>query len=208
MNKIIVLALLFVFSTCRLKMDSCKFSASAPSPSPSLYIDTTSGDYKYNVDFDWTDEDSIEFKVPFTSKLENNSIIPFFINASTVSAYDNKDFYYVSEEDVKNDNTKTLYKDLNDSLIYNKIHVFYPFDYYFDDNKSTGKLLKATIKGDDFKANPNDVNQKFIKYFGWAVCSGNKKVKTKVSNILVTFNNGNYFSISKILLATLALLFL
>ena len=197
MNKIIVLALLFVFSTCRLKMQDCTTSG------PSLYVDTTSGDYQYNWDFDWTDDDSISFKVPFTESFGENAIIPFFINASTASTYGSNRYEYVSEDDVKNDNTKTLFKDLSAQLIYNKYQVFYPFDYSIN-----GKLLTATIKGDEFKANPNDVNQKFIKYFGWAVCSGNKRVSVTVSNILVTFNNGNYFSISKILLATLALLFL
>ena len=62
MNKIIVLALLFVFSTCRLKMQDCSTTSSPPD----LYIDTTSGDYQYNWDFDWTDDDSFCFKVPFT----------------------------------------------------------------------------------------------------------------------------------------------
>ena len=189
MNKIIVLALLFVFSTCRLNMKDCSTTRGK-----SLYIDTTSGDYQYNWDFDWTDEDSISFKVPFTESFGENDIIPFFINASTSSGI-NGDTYEYNE---------THFKDLNDSLIYNKYQVFYPFDYKIND-----KLLTATIKGDEYKANKNDVNQKFIKYFGWAVCSGNdKEVKVTVSNILVTFNNGNYFSISKILLATLALLFL
>ena len=204
MNKIIVLALLFVFSTCRLNMKDCSTTSG-----PTLYVDTTSGNYQYNWDFDWTDDDSISFKVPFTESSESfgeNDIIPFFINASTVSDYGSKSYEYVSQDDVNNDitKTKTLFEDLSAQLIYNKYQVFYPFDYSIN-----GKLLTATIKGDEFKANPNDVNQKFIKYFGWAVCSGtNKKVQVTVSNILVTFNNGNYFSISKILLATLALLFL
>ena len=197
MNKIIVLALLFVFSTCRLNMKDCTTSG------PSLYVDTTSGDYQYNWDFDWTDEDSIDFKVPFTESFGENDIIPFFINASTVSTYGSKLYEYVSQVDVDKDNTKTLFEDLSAQKIYNKYDVFYPFDY-----KINGKLLTATIKGEEFKANDKDVNQKFIKYFGWARCIGSKTVEVKVSNILVTFNNGNYFSISKILLATLALLFL
>ena len=196
MNKIIVLALLFAFSTCRLKMQDCTTSDS------SLYVDTTSGDYQYNWDFDWTDEDSIPFKVPFTSSFGENEIIPFFINASTASNYQTFTKTYLSKEDANTLNL-TPFEDLNAELIYNKYQVFYPFDYKIND-----KLLTATIKGDEFKANPKDVNQKFIKYFGWARCSGPKTVTVTISNILVTFNNGNYFSISKILLATLALLFL
>ena len=199
MNKIIVLALLFVFSTCRLKMQDCSTTSSPPD----LYIDTTSGDYQYNWDFDWTDDDSISFKVPFTESFGENAIIPFFINASTVSPYGSRKYNYISLEDADTQK-KTPFLDLSAELIYNKYQVFYPIDDY----SINGKLLTATIKGNDFKANPNDVNQKFIKYFGWAVCSGNKQVKATVSNILVTFNNGNYFSISKILLATLALIFL
>jgi hypothetical protein len=172
-------------------------------PGKSLYIDTTSGDYKYNVDFDWTDDDTITFKVPFTESFGENDIIPFFINASTVSPYGSREYNYLSQEDADTQK-KTPFVDLSAELIYNTYQVFYPFDYSIN-----GKLLTATIKGDEFKANPNDVNQKYIKYFGWAVCSGiDKQVKVTVSNILVTFNNGNYFSISKILLATLALLFL
>jgi hypothetical protein len=203
MNKIIVLALLFVFSTCRLKMEDC-----TANDGPSLYIDTTSGDYKYNWDFDWTDEDSFPFKVPFTSSFGENDIIPFFINASTVSPYGSREYNYLSQEDADKQK-KTPFKDLSDEKIYNTYQVFYPFDYYeIEIDEKNRTLLKHTIKGEEFKANKNDVNQKFIKYFGWAVCSGNKRVSVTVSNILVTFNNGNYFSISKILLATLALLFL
>ena len=205
MNKIIVLALLFAFSTCRLKMQDCTTS------SPSLYIDTTSGDYKYNWDFDWTDEDKFEFKVPFTESFDfdgNDSIIPFFINASTVSGYRTFSKTYVSQDEADKSATKTAFEDLNAELIYNTYQVFYPFEYDDFNGKKTGKLLTATIKGEEFKANKNDVNQKFIKYFGWARCSGPKTVTVTISNILVTFNNGNYFSISKILLATLALLFL
>ena len=139
MNKIIVLALLFAFSTCRLNMSNCSTTSG-----PSLYVDTTSGDYKYNVDFDWTDEDSIEFKVPFTESFgENgeNAIIPFFINASTVSDYRTFSKKYVSKVEANNDATKTAFEDLSDELIYNKYQVFYPFDYSIN-----GKLLTATIK--------------------------------------------------------------
>ena len=196
MNKILFFILYFALTNCVINITDCTNDNAFHG---SIYINTASDDYKYNYEFDWTDEDSYNFKVPFTSSFGENDIIPFFINAST-SGYNDGSYTYKTED---KENNITAFLDLDAELIYNKYQVFYPFDYEVND-----KTLTATIKGEEFKANPNDVNQKFIKYFGWAVCSDEKKVTVTVSNIMVTFNNGNYFSISKILLATLALLFL
>ena len=193
MNKILVLALLFTLSACRLKVSDC--STATSDTIPDLYIDTTSGKYKYNIEFDWTDDDEKTIEIPFKTRnrvnLDENNIMPFFINCSYNRS--NYNSFSVSADEPDLDSVKG----------YDDRQVFYPFDYSASEN-----VLKATIKGDNFKANPNDVNQKFIKYFGWASCDGDNSIKINYSNILVTFNNGNYFSISKILLVTLALLFL
>jgi len=200
MNKILVLALLFTLSACTISLSDCTASTMT---TPDLYIDTTSDKYEYNIEFDWTDDKEKPIEIPFKTgngvDLSSINIIPFFVNASY--GMSSSDTFYNSTDE----------PELKDKKGYDGRQVFYTFDYSVDSTN----VLKATIKGDNFKANPNDVSQKFFKYFGWATCPSNCKGSTsctylnyKVSNILVTFNNGNYYSISKILLVTLALLFL
>ena len=70
-----------------------------------------------------------------------------------------------------------------------------------------GNSIKQYLEAKNFGANSNDITRKYIKYFGFAYCNG-KDIEIITTNILVTINNGNYFSVSKILLISLALIFL
>ena len=190
MNKFLIFAFVFALTNCYLQVQDCTNDNSVNFP---IYLDT-SKDYEYKVEFDWTDEDEFDFKVPLVTDaiLSTDNVIPFFINTSNADSYDGN--YYDSE----------VLDDLATLKVYNKYSVFYPFDATISSSQ-----ISAKVKSTAIKANENDVTQKFMKYFGIAYCTGEKKVKTQVfSQILVIVNNGNYFSTSKILLACLALLFL
>ena len=200
MNKILLFALFFALTNC-ISVSDCK--ANNLIDGEKIFINTASNDYEYNKEFDWTDDDSSEFKVPIiytgSGTISTENFIPLFINASTTDIYN-----LTSEDSYKNKLIKgSEYPELSDIKIYNKYSVYYPFD-----AEVSNTLIKAQIKSTEVKANENDVNQKFIKYFGFAYCTGEGEAKIKYTHILATFNNGNYFSISKMLLAALALLFL
>ena len=204
MNKFLIFAFIFALTNCSyLKINECTTGIAGSS----VYIDTTK-DYKYNVEFDWTDEEEINFKVPISTSvgISTANVIPLFINASTVSTSSNfvNSGNYGSATITTSDCTDG---DIATIKIYNKYPVYYPFD--ASDGTISSTEISAKIKSTTVQANKNDVTQKFIKYFGIAYCSGTGQVTVKYfDNILVTVNNGNYFSTSKILLACLALLFL
>ena len=196
MNKILLFALLFALSNCVLKISECK--ANGNINGNLVYINTASNDYVYNKEFDWTDDDSFDFKVPLkylgTNNL-NNIIIPLFINASVVKLE-------IGGETYGTKTIKASESNLTDVKAYN-YQVYFPFEATI----SEANVLTANVKSTQVKANENDVAQKFIKYFGFAYCTGQETAKIKTTNILAIFNNGNYFSVSKMLLAALALLF-
>ena len=203
MNKFLIFAFIFALTNCYLKINECTTGIDGNK----VYIDTTK-DYKYNVEFDWTDEEEINFKVPISTSegISETNVIPLFINASTVSTSSNfvNSGNYGSATITTSDCTDG---DIATIKIYNKYPVYYPFD--ASEGSISSTEISAKIKSTTVQANKNDVTQKFIKYFGIAYCSGKDQVKVKyLDNILVTVNNGNYFSTSKILLACLALLFL
>ena len=196
MNKILLFALFFALTNC-ISVSECKADNSIEGDK--IFVEIASNNYENNKEFDWTDDDSFDFKVPLgyngsgTISMEN--IIPLFINASVVNTYVSNNEAY--------GNLTIKGRELSDIKIYDKYPVYYPFDATITDN-----LVTAKINSGQVKANKNDVKQKFIKYFGFAYCTGEGEAKIKYTHILATFNNGNYFSISKMLLATLALLFL
>jgi len=193
MNKFLVVVLLFTLSNCMLKFENCKIDTVAPD----ILIDTTSKDYQYNYEFDWTDDDHYSFKVPFVYNFNKDEIIPFFVNASyslpSSRTVDANNKIKIDEQEIAT---------LNEFKAYGQ-KVFATFENY--DIKSN--TLTVDLKANDLKADNNDITRKFIKYFGYAYCDS-KNIYFEKSNILATFNNGNYFSISKILLISLALLFL
>ena len=196
MNKFLIFALIFAFTNCYLKVNECNSSNIF---SGSVYIDTTK-DYKYNVEFDWTDDDNTKFTVPIKvvgGSISANNVIPLFINASTIDKFDTGKTIKLSE-------TANNEGDIATILVYDKYPAYYPFDATISQTE-----ISAKIKSTEVQANKNDVTQKYIKYFAIAYCSDQNEVTLKrFDNILVTVNNGNYFSTSKILLACLALLFL
>ena len=189
MNKFLIFALFLALTNCVSKISECDSGINGD-----IYLDTTKK-YEYKVEFDWTDKDELDIKVPiFTdaTAFDSNKIIPFFINTSTIEEYKARE--YKSDE----------IDDMTAVKIYDKYPVFYPFKATITESLISGKDKSTAVK-----ANENDVTQKFMKYFGIAYCTGEKEVTTKIfREILVIINNGNYFSTSKILLACLALLFL
>ena len=204
MNKILFFALFFALTNCLLKVSECK-EENKIEDGYNIFVDINSKEYEYNKEFDWTDDDSFDFKVPlkYSGTITNNNIIsikieniiPLFINASVVNLEIRGETY----------GTKTIIadqSDLTEVKAYN-YQVYFPFEATITD----AQVLTANVKSTQVKANENDVNQKFIKYFGFAYCTGNGTAKIKTTNILAIFNNGNYFTVSKMLLATLALLF-
>ena len=197
MNKFLIFAFIFALTNCYLKINECN-STNVVAGS-SVYIDTTK-DYKYNVEFDWTDEEEINFKVPIYAdrvSISESNVIPLFINASTIDEFYSGKKIYLSD-------TADNEGDIATIKVYNKYPAYYPFDATISQTE-----ISAKIKSTDVQANKNDVTQKYIKYFAIAYCSDANEVTLKrFDNILVTVNNGNYFSTSKILLACLALLFL
>jgi len=204
MNKILIIALFFALATCNLDVTKCGNAGLHK-------IDTSSKNYQYNYDIDWTDDDEFEFKVPFTSTStfsgDANQIIPMFINASAVGLLDGSDIFTLEA----NSDGKLVVKynnqefDSFDSVKYYNQRIFATFEGTISDDN----VLSAKLKGSaNLGAEAEDVTRKFRKYFAFAECAGTNTIKIKVSNILATFNNGNYFSISKILLISLALLFL
>ena len=205
MNKFLIFAFIFALTNCYLKINECDGNNNVAGNN--VYIDTTKK-YEYNVEFDWTDDEDKTFKVPISTSegISETNVIPLFINASTVSTSSNfvNSGNYGSATITTSDCTDG---DIATIKIYNKYTVYYPFD--ASDGSISSTEISAKIKSTTVQANKNDVTQKFIKYFGIAYCSGKDQVKVKYfDNILVTVNNGNYFSTSKILLACLALLFL
>ena len=214
MNKFLIFAFIFALTNCYLKINECNSTTNVVAGNK-VYIDTTNKNYEYNFEFDWTDEDKFDdFKVPISTSVDISTanVIPLFINASTIDT--SSTFIHIVNNEVIENEYK--YKeaiittndvtdgDIASIQIYKKYPVYYPFE-----ASISSDLISATIKSTDVKANENDVTQKYIKYFAIAYCSGDGEVTVKTfDNILVTVNNGNYFSTSKILLACLALLFL
>ena len=196
MNKILLFALFFALTNC-ISVSDCK--ANNVLEGDKIFIDIASDNYENNKEFDWTDDDSFNFKVPLrntgSGTISTENFIPLFINASVVDTYVTNNETYGSLT-IKG-------SELSDIKIYDKYPVYYPFDATITDN-----LVTAKINSGQVKANKNDVKQKFIKYFGFAYCTGEGEAKIKYTHILATFNNGNYFSISKMLLSALVLLFL
>ena len=187
MNKFLIFALFLALTNCFPTISQCDKTIGG-----NIYLNTNEK-YEYKVEFDWTDEDEFDFKVPIVTDAPDleGRFIPFFINASLVGEFGSRTYLSPEYEDIK-DVKKHGYP------------VFYPFDASLSNSQISGKVKSTSVK-----ANENDVTQKFMKYFGIAYCTGDKTVATQIfPQILVIVNNGNYFSTSKILLACLALLFL
>jgi hypothetical protein len=204
MNKFIIVALIFALTSCKLAYDGCVKRDHTTYNAHQLEIDTTHKNYEYNIEFDWTDDDNKEIRVPFIEGVNEDEIIPLFFNASELTFVKSLSCRW-KEDSSKPDNLECNgknYSSLDEIKLYDKYKVFQTFDY-----KLEGNSIKQDIVAKNFGANSNDITRKYIKYFGFAYCSGND-IEIITTNILVTINNGNYFSVSKILLISLALIFL
>ncbi len=157
-------------------------------------IDTSSPDYEYDIVIDWTDDDDEKtIIVPFDNLTNETEIFPFFVNGSCLQFY--KDLETTSDSDVNKINDEK--KEKNGNL--------YKFTSTVESTKVVGKKLKMQIKSDKFKANENDVNQKYIKYFYWLECADTDKYRYRKSGIIVTVNNAKILKLSKYLIGFLLL---
>ena len=82
---------------------------------------------------------------------------------------------------------------------------FYKISNVITDSERKGNKLILNIKANDFKANSNDVNQKYIKYFCWLECAGKETGRFRKSGIIVTVNNAKFLRLSKYLIGFLLL---
>ena len=148
-------------------------------------IDTNNANFKYENEFDWTDDDSFKITIPFTNITGTEGFIPFFINGTVVG---NK--MYKSGDSIKN---------FTDEILGD---IIFPIETF----EAKDKNLELTVKSTAVKANKNDVQKKYVKYFGWAQCTSDNETKITITSIIGTFNNGYYFSLNSILFVGLVLL--
>ena len=188
MKSIYFITFLFLFSTIysELKVADC-------TASNYHLIDTGSRYYKPEIVFDWTSEDEYELNIPFTELKSESEITPFFVNATIVKVF--------GEKNLKN---KELIQGATD--IFGDEFQGLPYAYTIADTKFIihNNVLRANIKSTDLKANANNVGETFKYYFGWCECSASADFRYRVSQIYVNVNNGKFYQISKYLLFVIA----
>ena len=66
-------------------------------------IDTTSPDYEYDIELDWTDYDERTITVPFVNLESEDEIIPLFVNGTSLQLYEGLEITKVDEisEEIK-----------------------------------------------------------------------------------------------------------
>jgi hypothetical protein len=183
MKSIYFITFLFLFSFINSELDLSKCSGSNYH-----LVDTGNRHYKSEISFDWTKEDEYELNVPFTDLKNENEITPFLINATVVKFSDG------------NFPTNNI-----DDYINEKFQG-YKFINIIKDEKFTihKNVLRANIKSTDIKANENKIGDVYKYYFGWLECESSSTKRIRVSNILVSVNNGKFYQISKYLLFVIA----
>jgi len=188
MKKIIFFSFAVIILKC-LEINEC-----TGNDSKIYHINTNSPDFKFEFEFDWTDDDQFDLIVPFAEAIEENKIIPFFINATVVA------------NNIIEDGSILIYE--NEKIVLKENKNFENITFFPKDVKIEGNNLKVTVKSEEVMADSDDIKKKYVKYFGWAQCSGNNEAKMTISTIIGTFNNGNYFSLNTILFVGLVLLFI
>ena len=178
MKKIIFFSF-FIIILKYLSVEEC-----ASNNNNTYQINTNDASFKYENEFDWTDDDSFKFTVPFIELTSTDGFIPFFINGTVVG---NK--IYKSGDSIE-----------SFTEIFN--NIFFPIESF----EAKDKNLELTVKSKEVMANGNDVQKKYVKYFGWAQCTDTGKAKITITSIIGTFNNGYYFSLNSILFVGLVLL--
>ena len=155
-------------------------------------IDNTSPDYEYDIELDWTDDEEKSITIPFSADLRDDEILPLFMNGTTIETFMN---IYGSANIRSEDEINTFITQKE----------FYKISNVITDSERKGNKLILNIKANDFKANSNDVNQKYIKYFCWLECAGKETGRFRKSGIIVTVNNAKFLRLSKYLIGFLLL---
>ena len=75
-----------------------------------------------------------------------------------------------------------------------------------NNNKLLNDVLRTNVKSTFFRANENKVGEVYKYYFGWFECGGDQKQRFRVSQIMISVNNGKLYQISKYLLFVMAAL--
>ena len=78
MKKIIFFSF-FIIILKYLSVEEC-----ASNNNNTYQINTNDASFKYENEFDWTDDDSFKFTVPFIELTSTDGFIPFFINGTVV----------------------------------------------------------------------------------------------------------------------------
>ena len=73
-------------------------------------------------------------------------------------------------------------------------------------NKIIDNVLRTSVSSTFLKANEKNVGEVFKYYFGWFECGGDQKQRFRVSQIMISVNNGKLYQISKYLLFVMAAL--
>ena len=190
----------YIYSFCR---DCCReFIALTHS------IDTNSKYYKSEITFDWTSEDSYDLNIPFTKLKKVGDISPFLVNATFIqfakTSTDEVFKKYVDKNLVGIDDYDTFYNYENKILLYQG----YPVAKEIPEGecKLIDNVLRTSISPAFLKANANKVDEVFKYYFGWFECGGEYQQRFRVSQILISINNGKLYQISKYLLFVMAAL--
>ena len=157
-------------------------------------IDTTSPDYEYDIELDWTDYDERTITVPFVNLESKEEIIPLFVNGTSLQLYEGLEITNVDEI------SEEINKKAKDHKLYETHSTFNEELIDVNNNK-----LKMVINSNDFKANKNDVKKKYIKYFCWYECGKKLKSSFRISSIIVTVNNAKFLKLSKYLIGFLLL---
>ena len=167
-------------------------------------IDTSSKYFKSEITFDWTSEDSYDLNIPFTKLGKVGDISPFLVNATFVEFSKKSNGKYVENNLVEIEDYDAFYN-------YNKKELKfqgYPVAKEIPEGecKLINNVLRTSIKSTFIKANENKVGEAYKYYFGWFECGGNKKQRFRVSQIMISINNGKLYQISKYLLFVMAAL--
>ena len=187
MKIIHIFFLIFIIYYC-----NCDFDCSNNSYIKYHNIDTSSPDYEYDIEIDWTDDDEKSITVPFIDLVNKEEIFPIFVNGSSLQFYEKLENTSVNVDEL-NKQTKGRNGNLYDTIsTANSINVV------------RNKLIMK-IKSNNFKANENDVDKKYIKYFCWLECADAEKSRFRQSGIIVTVNNAKFLKLSKYLIGFLLL---
>ena len=172
----------------------------------SHYIDTSSKYYKSEITFDWTSEDEYDLNIPFVRLSSLGDISPFLANATFIKFAKNIfNGVYVDKNLVEVNDFDRFY-----NLDADKTGSFQGYIFAKElpegNNKIIDNVLRTSVSSTFLKANEKNVDKVFKYYFGWFECGGDQKQRFRVSQIMISVNNGKLYQISKYLLFVMAAL--